>query len=88
MSENLILAASLREARHRPCGKPLRQSFQGARGAHADLIESHTHTVVNFIGTGMDFWNKRFMPAPIGFYTTCVSVLWNPHESLGALECF
>jgi hypothetical protein len=84
VSENLI--RSLPAARHRPCGEPLRESFCRGRGGHADLIESHTHTVVNFKGTSMDFWNKRFMRVPMGFYTNCVFVLWNPHESLGALE--
>ena len=59
-----------------------------SREAHTDPMVLHTHAVWSCIGTGMDFWNKRFMRAPIGFHKNCVSVLWNPHESLGALWMF
>ena len=58
------------------------------RGAHADPIESHTQAVYTHIGTGMNFWNKRFMHVPMKLHMNCVCTLWNLHESLAALECF
>jgi hypothetical protein len=76
----MLIAASLRDASHRPCGGPLRESILSLSGAHADLIESRTRAVRFLIGTGMNCWNKRFMRVPMVLYTSCVPALWNSHE--------